>query len=415
MSKGLSSEQPHRTTITLSRFISSLREPEGPQYRVVLVSGRQMQRENIIVSVEDASRSARDTLVIQLEEDITTLETGFSAHIMKILAQEANEHKSLTKQIGSVIGEYLSSFEVSEVTKKVGFNYHFFAGKEKKLIKKVKYEQDIQNDFFKCLTEIQELQWKTLLAISSVEEYSRAARLFTTKFLRQDRTFAILGGPNEESLKCFVDDLGLSDPRSGFLPTPYLIPDDVMMETEAMGQQDGAISEEVSEVVTAIVNAFATESRRFSFLKFETHRQLLGSDLATMRSSFDTCIIGHLKMRQDYPKLIRTNYNCAILVKVLHHPISSSDELIRIADLAYEILFDGIVTDTGERFDPWDAYIFLVSPEISDSVVGSYKHLDYRNISIFLKDGTFRNLTPHPWLDVILASIARRLKRSRSI
>ena len=414
MSKGLSSEQPRRTTMTLSRFVSSLREPEVPQHQVVLVTGRLMPRENIIGSVVNASRSAQDTLVIQLEEDITTLETGFSAHIMKILAQEANEQKSLTKQIGSVIGEYLSSFEVSEVTEKVGFNYYLSLGKQKKLIKKVKYERDIRNDFFKCLKEIQKLQWKTLLVISSIEEYSRAAKRFTIKFLLEDRTSAILGGLSEESLECFVDDLGLSDPGSVFLSTPYLIPDDVMTEAEAMGQQDRAISEEVSEVVTAIVNAFAIESRRFNFLKFETHKQLPGSDLPTTRSSFDACIIGHLKMRQDYPELIRTNYDCAILVKVLHDPISSSDELIRIADLAYEILVDGIVTDTGERFDPWDTYIFLVSLEISHSVVGSYKHLGYRNISILLKDGTFRNLTPHPWLVVILASIARRLKRSRS-
>jgi len=352
--------------------------------------------------------------MIRLEEEITTLDKDFNAYIMKILAQQASEQKSLTKQIGSVIGEYLNPFEVSEVTKKVGVSYYLLWSKEKKLTKKVKYEQDIRNDFFKCLKEIQKLQWKTLLVISSIEEYSRAARNFAVRFLRQDRTFAILGGESEESLERFVDKVGLSDPRSGFLPIPYLIlPDDVMTEAEAMGQQDGAISEEVSEVVTAIVNAFATESRRFPFLKFETHRQLAGSDIPTTRF-FDSCIIGHLKMRQDYPKLIRTNYECAILVKIIHDPISSSDELIRIADLAYEILVDGIVTDTGERFDPWDTYIFIVTPEISDSVVGSYKHLGYRNISILLKDGTFRNLTPHPWLNVILASIARRLKRSRS-
>ncbi|MGQ9626384.1 MAG: hypothetical protein ACUVV0_05700, partial [Anaerolineae bacterium] len=161
----------------------------------------------------------------------------------------------------------------------------------------------------------------------------------------------------------------------------------------------------------AIINAFSIESRRFNYLRFKIYAHSPGQELPTTEFIFDACIMGHLMMREDYPKLIRTNYDCAVLIKILSEPIVSSDILYAAASAAYDLLLTGIELKTGEYFEPWDTYIFLIAPSFSDEVVHSYKHQGYRNIFIILKDGSFHNTSPHSWMNIILNNIARSIAK----
>jgi len=106
--------------------------------------------------------------------------------------------------------------------------------------------------------------------------------------------------------------------------------------------------------------------------------------------------------------LIRTDYNCVVIIKILEDPITDMSTVDTLTGAAYKVLMNGVSTTTGIRFEPWDSFIFLVAPGVSKVILDGYEHLPYRNLFIVLLDGTFHNLSPHKWMDHILNNISRR-------
>ncbi len=113
-------------------------------------------------------------------------------------------------------------------------------------------------------------------------------------------------------------------------------------------------------------------------------------------------------MRDDYPRLIRTDYDCAVIIKVLDGPVTDMSTLSTVTETAHRILIEGIPTKRGIRFEPWDSFIFLAAPGVSKFILDEYEHLPYRNMFILLPDSTFQNLSPHKWMNDILNNISHR-------
>lgn len=113
-------------------------------------------------------------------------------------------------------------------------------------------------------------------------------------------------------------------------------------------------------------------------------------------------------MREDYPRLIRTDYNCAVIIKVLNDPVTDMSTVSTLTNAASRILINGVSTKKCVRFDPWDSFIFLATPRISKVILDKYEHLPYRNLFILLPDGIFHNLSPHNWMNHILNNISQR-------
>ena len=392
--------------ICLADCISQIRHRKIPPYSIMLVNGTPIDRISILNMINRLVQANWDLLAFRLREDITEKELDFSVHLMRNLAQEVNLKENLPGELSSLVSEYLHPFELSEKTKKYGIAWKFSIGKEEKFIRKEKYPGEIRHDYIQCFDWIQELQWKPILIIDSVERLSNSSERFLIDFLERHgkRNVTILGGSSESVLSNYVRNQGINK----HFKATFIIPnakDDLESKAERGPVE---ISGEVFELGSFVVNAFATESMKFNYLKFDVWHQLGRSDFADSDLNFDLCMFGHLRMREDYPRLIRTDYNCVVIIKILEDPITDMSTVDTLTGAAYKVLMNGVSTTTGIRFEPWDSFIFLVAPGVSKVILDGYEHLPYRNLFIVLLDGTFHNLSPHKWMDHILNNISRR-------
>ena len=161
------------------------------------------------------------------------------------------------------------------------------------------------------------------------------------------------------------------------------------------------------------MNAFSLAPQYFRYFKFEQQAQIEGKLLPGLAGkNFDLAILGHLQMRHDYPRPICVNYDCAILIGVYKKPLEHEETLMDLCHAAYEPR-EGIEIENW-RFEPWDTYLFLSFPDISTSILKSYKHQPYRNVFLLLPDGGFQNLSPHKWMsDTILKDVSSYIYTKR--
>lgn len=372
-----------------------------------------MERVFILNRVHALARTNWDVFAVRLREDITEKEDEFSIHLMRHLAQEVILKQDLPEELSSLVCEYLRPFELSEKTKKIGIQVKFVVGLEKKFQKKERFPEEIMRDCAICFDLIKKLQWKPILIIDCIEKLSNSSKGFLVDFLQRhgQESVTVLSGPNESKLSGFVHTQGIDK----YLQTAFIINDD---EDELERKTDRESTLEVPanafELGSFIVNAFATESNKFNYLKLDVWDQLGRSCLVSDDLDFDLCFLGHLRMREDYPRLLRTDYDCTVAIKVLEDAITDISTVNAFAEGAYRILVDGISTSTGVRFEPWDSFIFLATPQVSEVILETYQHLPYRNVFILLHDGTFHNLSPHKWMDHILSNISRKWSAMRA-
>lgn len=393
--------------ISLSTCVDHIQNQKAAPYNVMLANGTPMDRASVLSTVYALGRNNWDVLAIRLSEDIIEKEMEFSAHLMRNLAQEVALKENLPGELSSFVSEYLNPFEISEKTRKHGISWKLFVGGEKKFLRKEKYPEEIRNDYQYCFERIQELNWKPIIIIDSIEKLSNSSERFLIDFLHKhgESSVTILGGESEAVLGGFVRDQGISRQ----LQTAFIIPNDSHnMESNTDSEIALEIPSDVFKIGSFIINAFAIESKKFNYLKFDVWHQLGRSDFVTYNLDFDLLILGHLRMRDDYPRLIRTDYNCAVIIRVLEHPITDISHIHNFTEAAYRILMDGVSTPRGIRFEPWDSFIFLAAPEVAKFVLDRYEHLPYRNLFILLPDGTFYNLSPHKWMNHVLNNISRR-------
>lgn len=249
-------------------------------------------------------------------------------------------------------------------------------------------------------------QWKPILLIDSIENLSSSSESFLVDFLVQHggQSVTVLGSAKEIALSAFVRDQGISKHHR----VAFVKPDADLDTSTTFRAEQAVSSDRALELGSIITNAFNTESRRFNYLKFEERFYVTPSDLVSRKLPFNFCILGHMRMREDYPRLIRTDYDCALIIKVTDEPVADASLLTAMNEGAYKILIDGISPGRGIRFEPWDSFVFLAAPGISEAIVQGYQHLPYRNLFVLLPGGRFLNLSPHKWMDHILNKAARR-------
>lgn len=393
--------------ICLATCVENIQKLKVSSYSIMLVNGTPMDRVSILNLVYALGRANWDILTVRLSQDITEKELEFSVHLMRNLAQEITMKENLTVEMSSLVTEYLHPFELSEKTRKSGIAWKFSFGKEEKFFRREKYPEEIRRDYIYCFECIQELQWLPILIIDSIERLSKSSERFLIDFIEKygERSVTVLGGPSESSLAGFVRNQGIGK----HLPVAFIIQNGGdYLDSETNGERPQVIPDDVFELGSFIVNAFATESRKFNYLKLDVWDQFGLSDFDDSDKSFDLCILGHLRMREDYPRLIRTDYDCAVIIKVLDGPITDMLTLSTPTEAAYRVLIDGIPTTRGIRFEPWESFIFLAASGVSKFILDEYEHLPYRNLFILLPDATFQNLSPHKWMNHILNNISCR-------
>ena len=175
---------------------------------------------------------------------------------------------------------------------------------------------------------------------------------------------------------------------------------------------DEEVTDESDHLANIVVNAFDSKQNIFRNLDFNQKGRVTGKLLPGFASEkFDLALLGHLRMRYDHPKPICTDYDCAILIKVLKQSIKEVKILDELCDAAYEIREEGISLENDRRLVPWDTFIFVFITSVSDVVLEDFKHHGYANVFLIMEDSTFRNLTPHKWMDKILEDVCKSLKR----
>ena len=391
----------------MSAYLRALRKWEQPSHSVALVNGLPLARMSVLSALYDVKRDRSDIFTVRLSQDILEHGDEFPFHLMRNLAQELTSREGLSPELDSLATEYLRPFEISEKTRKAGFSLRFSVSREDKLRRREKYAEDVRRDCETCFVRIvEDLQWKPILLIDSIENLSSSSKHFLVQFLVRhgEQSVTVLSGGEEIALSAFVRDQGISKDHG-----VAFVKQDADLDTRTTFREDQAVSSHRAlELGSIITNAFNTESRRFNYLKFEERFYVAPSDCVSRVLPFDFCILGHLRMREDYPTLIRTDYDCALIIKVADEPVADSSLLTAINEGAYKILIDGISPGRGSRFEPWDSFVFLAAPGISEAIVQGYQHLPYRNLFVLLPDGSFRNLSPHKWMDHILNKAARR-------
>lgn len=393
--------------ISLSKYVYQIKQRKELPYRVMLVNGTPFDRVSMFNTIYRLGQGDWDMLAVRLTGEITEQECGFAARLMRKLAEEVNLKANITGQLANVVSEYLNPFEISEKTQTLGISWKFSFGGAKKFLRKEKFPEEIRRDYISCFDWIRDLGWKTTLIIDSVEKLSTSSESFLIDFLDRhgEGSMTVLGGPSESMLGSFIRDQGISK----HLESAFIIPE--VKDEQTCKDNEGStpsIPVDVFELSGFVVNAFATESIKFNYLKFDVWHQLGRSDFADNDLNFDLCLLGHLRMREDYPRLIRTDYDCAVIIKVLDDPVTNMSTVSTLTNAASRILINGVSTMKCVRFDPWDSFIFLATPSISKVILDKYEHLPYRNLFILLPDGIFHNLSPHKWMDHILNNISQR-------
>lgn len=390
--------------VNLTSFVNSvqnLKENRVSKPTIYLVQGKPMGCQKMLAAVERTiKKMAQDMLLVRLDEHITRLELGFHAHFNKLLAQEINIKRKMSKEIREIVKEYLSPFEIEEKTRTIGFIKFVQLGKQQKLRKKTVYEEELEQDCWQCLNDLRQRGCKLVLLISSVEGFSKTASRFLTKFLGDYPSSVLLLGGSKPSLSTFLEETGISD----YYDFSYL----------NAGEREEKEDEKVMYVAKAVLDAFSRAHQHFRYFKFEQHGQVEAKLLPGLAASrFKLAILAHLQMRHDHPaKLICTNYDCAILISILKKPVESEKALLDLCHAAYDIR-EGIQSEKDNWFEPWDTYIFVLVPSVSDFALESYRHLDYRNVFLLLPDGTFQNLSPHKWMDGILKEVSEQICQSK--
>lgn len=400
--------------VTLSACTREILSHQTPSYSVMLVNGTPMDRLRTLGAIERLRRARWDILALRLGEEIINKESEFSALLMRNLAQEVDRMENLSEDLKSRVSEYLQPFEFSERSTRRGITFNLFMEQENKFVRKTKSHDDLRRDYTVCFDLMQELEWRPVLILESIEELSNLCKSFLLYFLDRYglRSITILGGSTQEGLESFVRDQGITRHfRAAFVTCD--VEDD--KGNRANTKPVAEIRRDAVDLAACIVDAFAIASRKFNYLKLDVWQQLGSDDLEGGNLDFDLCLLGHLRMREDYPRLIRTDYDCAILVKVLDDPLTQLEPVKRVVESAHRMLIHGSSYGKSCSFDPWDTFVFLAAPGISMTVLDGYQHLPYRNLFVVLSDGTFHNLSPHEWMGNVLNSISLRWSAGSSL
>ena len=359
-----------------------------------------MALEKVFGPVQQAAKkSPNSTLLIRLNQCVTEMKAGFHAHFMKLLAQEITRKELAHKDISKIVKDYLNPFEIVEETNRIGFEKIVQFGKQQKRERKTVFAEDIERHYWQCLNHLAQTEWKLILIFTSIQGFSETAQQFAIKFLEGYKgTILLFGGPDRGSLSSVLTETGISD----YYPCCYL--DIKPSKINSRGEK--------MTIAEAILSSLAKAPQYFRYFKFELQAQVEGKDLPGRAArKFDLAVLGHLEMRDDYPKRICTNYDCAILIAQLKEPVERAAVLYDLCNAAYE-LREGMNIEGGRRFEPWDTYLFLRVPSVLDSVVESYEHQGYMNVFLLLPDGRYHNLSPHKWMDdAVLEDISSRIGR----
>lgn len=405
-------QYPTIPRLPLSTWIDEILSQGTSSYRVALVDGAPMDRLSILGRIERLRRARWDILSVRLSEGIVERESEFSALLMRNLAQEVRRMENVSEDLRSLVFEYLQPFEITEKSIKRGITLKFFMAEERKFVRRIKSHDDIMRDYTHCLDLIQELEWTPILILESVEKLSTMCESFLLRFLDRygHRSVTVLAGLSEPALESFVHDQGIARHFKAAFVTCDV---DDKSGSEANAESMSGVQRDVLDLTSCIVESFAIESVKFNYLKFDVWEQIGSRDWEGSDPGFDLCLLGHLGMREDYPRLIRTDYDCAILVKVLDEPITEASPVRNLVESAHRMLIDGVSHNRCGNFEPWDAFLFLAAPGISKTILDGYEHLPYRNLFVLLPDATFHNLSPHAWMGHVLNTISQKWCRVR--
>lgn len=375
--------------------IQKLRRSKSLNCRIFLIEGKSMAREKAFGAIQRfANEFPQSILLIRLNEHTIKLNNGFNLHFIKLLTQEINRKINMSEEIHEIVKVYLNPFQIEEEIKKTGFHWHFQYEKEQKIKKKMYHDEDIERNYWQCLNQLEQKNWKLILLFSSINELSENAQQFIIKFLERNKNSILLfGGIDQISLYKFLNKAG--------------IPDFYNVSCIGFNKDKKKENKEVSSIAEVIYNAFSKSFQHFNYLKFELHAELEGKNLPGLAANkFDVCLLGHLQMRHDYPaNPIRNNYDCAFLIKVFKHSVESKQIITDLCDAAFESM-QGMEIEKDRWFEPWDTFLFLFTPSVSDAILKSYRHQPYRNVFLLLPNGKFKNLSPHKWMDVVLNEVS---------
>ena len=191
------------------------------------------------------------------------------------------------------------------------------------------------------------------MIFDSLEKLSNSSERFLIDFLGRhgEGSQTVLDGPSESELSTFVRDQGISK----HLGAAFIIPD-VEDDHARRDNEESPLEIPVDvffRLSSFVVNVlFAVESIKFNYLKFDVWHQLGRSAFADNDLNFDLCLLVHLRMRKDYPRLVRTDNNCAVIIKVLDDPVTNMSSIGTFTNTASRISIDGVSTISGVRFDP---------------------------------------------------------------
>lgn len=339
-------------------------------------------------------------------------EAGFNAYFMKAIAQEVNRRGITFEDVHKITDRYQGEFEIQEKTDSIGINTIIRGGKERRLVRRSRTAEQIEMDYWECLKKVKGGGLRVIVIIRAIQafmeepEESNRFKQFVTKFVQQEVGSLVIGG-NPESLSNLIVETHI--PASAY---EYL---EFVRDSQEPRKELNEIRKQGKgppprDVLEAILAAFAEAPQHFRYFKFKREsEEFEGKQLPGLaKDKFDLAIFGHLQMRHDNPNTIRTNYDCVVLVRVLSEPVRDKGILLDFCYGAADI--EGGVKGTSRKFEPWDTFLFIYAPILSESIRSSYTHQPYRNLFLLFQDGKFWNSSPHKWMDSILSDTSRFLR-----
>jgi len=381
----------------LAHLMAKLTAAESVSSGVFFFTGKIAKRERVFTALQrTVNDMGQDALLLRIDEDSTQSEKGFTADLTKLLSQEIHKLSRVPKKVRQITKSYLDSYTIEQMTVSGGLNKILHVGVEQQLKRKPRTRTEIERDCLRCLDYFRENRINVILFISSIQGLSEPSSKFLTRYLASFANFIVLlAGEEQNNINEFLKNTGISDEYDCIrLDVP-----------EVREEQDTG----TMDMAKAVLDAFSKATRRFRFFKFEQQARLEGRQLPGLAgNSFDLAILGHLQMRHDEGTPIRTNYDCAILIANLSEPIDTVEVLYDLCNAAYG-LKDGIEIEQDRWFEPWDTYLFVFASNLPSHVEENYDHQPYRNMFVVSQTGRFWNLSPHRWMDGILADVCSQI------